>query len=109
MELITMASKSKRKGTRFENEIVKILNEHDIKAVRAWGSNGKSLGFEEDVDILVKKFGGVTDFKIQAKRRAALPAYLKLGSCDAVVIREDREVPMVLMPLMDLVGILSEK
>jgi len=104
-----MASKSKRKGTRFENEIVKILNEHDIKAVRAWGSNGKSLGFEEDVDILVKKFGGVTDFKIQAKRRAALPAYLKLGSCDAVVIREDREVPMVLMPLMDLVGILSEK
>ena len=35
-----MANKSKRKGTRFENEIVQILNENGIKAKRAWGSNG---------------------------------------------------------------------
>ena len=103
-----MANKSKRKGTRFENEIVQILNENGIKAKRAWGSNGKSLGLEEDVDILVEKFGYHESFKIQAKRRAALPAYLKLGNCDAVVIREDREVPMVLMPFMDLIGILSK-
>ena len=103
-----MPSKSKQKGTRFENEIVSILNENGIKAIRAWGSNGKSLGFEEDVDILVKEFGRIKEFKIQAKRRAQLPRYLKLGSCDAVVIREDREVPMVIMPLMDLIGILSE-
>ena len=103
-----MANKSKRKGTRFENEIVQVFNENGIDAIRAWGSNGKSLGFEEDVDVLVKKFGGITDFKIQAKRRAALPRYLKLGNCDAVVIREDREVPMVIMPLMDLIGIIGE-
>ena len=52
-----MANKSKRKGTRFENEIVQNLNENGIKAKRAWGSNGKSLGLEEDVDIRVEKFG----------------------------------------------------
>ncbi len=103
-----MASKSKRKGTRFENEIVKCLNKNGFEAVRSWGSNGKSLGFEEDVDIVVKDFGGIKDFKIQAKIRAALPKYLDMGSCDAVVIREDRQVPKVLIPLMDLIGILEK-
>jgi len=107
--VLKMASKSKRKGNRFEYEIVDILNENGIKAVRAYASNGKSLGLTEDVDILVKNFCGIKDFKIQAKRRAALPLYLKLGNCDAVVIREDREVPMVLMPFMDFIGILSKE
>ena len=104
-----MASKSKAKGTRFENEIVKIFNKHGFKATRAWGSNGKSLGFEEDVDIVVKRFGIIKDWKIQAKRRAALPKYLDIGNCDAVVIREDRDVPKVIIPLMDLIGILEKK
>jgi Holliday junction resolvase len=103
-----MASKSKAKGTRFENEIVKVFIENGFQAVRAWGSNGKSLGFEEDVDIVVKKLGDLEDFKIQAKRRAALPKYLEMGNCDAVVIREDREVPKVIIPLMDLIGILTK-
>lgn len=100
-----MASKSKVKGNRFEREIVQIFNDHDIKAIRAWGSDGRSLGLAEDVDILIREFTKeVKDYKIQAKRRAALPRYLKLGNCDAVIVREDREVPLVLMPLMDLLA-----
>ena len=104
-----MASKSKAKGNRFEYEIVEILNDNGIASKRAYASNGLSLGFTEDVDILVKDFFGIKDFKIQAKRRAALPKYLALGNCDAVVVREDREVPMVLMPLMTMIGISSDK
>ena len=51
-----MASKSKAKGNRFEYEIVDILNENGLEAKRAYASNGLSLGFTEDVDILVKDF-----------------------------------------------------
>jgi|TARA_B110000263_G_scaffold47922_1_gene39831 Holliday junction resolvase len=103
-----MPSKSKAKGNRFEYEIVDILNENGLEAKRAYASNGLSLGFTEDVDILVKDFYGIKDFKIQAKRRAALPKYLGLGNCDAVIVREDREVPLVLIPMMTLIGVLSK-
>jgi Holliday junction resolvase len=104
-----MATKSKQKGNRFEREIVKIFNDNDYQAKRAWGSNGMSLGLPEDVDVLIEELSsGVKQFKIQAKRRAALPKYLKLGNCDAVVIREDREVPLIMMPLMDFLAMIKE-
>jgi len=100
-----MPSKSKIKGNGFEREIVKIFNDNGIKAVRAYGSDGRSLGLTEDVDILIREFTkDIKDYKIQAKRRAELPRYLKLGNCDAVIIREDREVPLILVPLMDLLA-----
>jgi len=100
-----MPSKSKIKGNGFEREIVKIFNDNGIKAVRAYGSDGRSLGLTEDVDILIREFTkDIKDYKIQAKRRAELPRYLKLGNCDAVIIREDREVPLILIPLMDLLA-----
>ena len=48
-----MPNKSKAKGNRFEAEIVKAVELHDIKCVSAWGSNGKALGCHEEVDILI--------------------------------------------------------
>jgi len=105
-----MATKSKAKGNRFEREIVHIFNENGISAKRAWGSNGMALGLTEDVDVLIEDISeGISKFKIQAKRRAALPKYLKLGNCDAIVIREDREVPLIMMPLMDFLAMVKEK
>ena len=104
-----MATKSKAKGNRFEREIVNILNENDIPAKRAWGSNGVALGCTEDVDILIEELSrGIKKFKIQAKRRAALPKYLKLGNCDAVVIREDREAPLIMLPFMDFIAMIKD-
>lgn len=105
----SMATKSKAKGNRFEREIVNILNENDIPAKRAWGSNGVALGCTEDVDILIEELSrGIKKFKIQAKRRAALPKYLKLGNCDAVVIREDREAPLIMLPFMDFIAMIKD-
>ena len=76
-----MPSKSKIKGNGFEREIVKIFNDNGIKAVRAYGSDGRSLGLTEDVDILIREFTkDIKDYKIQAKRRAALPRYLRQRS-----------------------------
>ena len=48
-------NKSKAKGNRFEREIVDAVELHEVKCVRAWGSNGRALGCHEEVDIQVIK------------------------------------------------------
>ena len=65
-----MANKSKAKGNRFERQIVELCTIWDTKAVRAWGSNGKSLGMHEEVDVLIED-----DFRVQQKKLIVL--YLK--------------------------------
>ena len=39
-----MSSKSKQKGNRFERECVEVAKDKDVRAIRAWGSAGRSLG-----------------------------------------------------------------
>ena len=48
-----MPNKSKAKGNRFEREIVECCQANDVPAIRAWGSNGRSLGHHEEVDVLI--------------------------------------------------------
>jgi len=81
-----MANRSKQKGTRFERECVALLESigyDDVK--RAYGSNGLSLpDCDEDVDILAD------GIKIQCKVRNVIPSWLKLGTCDWVLFKQDR-------------------
>ncbi len=80
-----MPSKSKSKGNTYEREIVDILHKRGIGAVRAWGSNGKSLGESETTDIKAD-FGN-----IQAKRRARIPEWIiPPADCVCTVTRADR-------------------
>ena len=80
-----MASKNKAKGNRFENECVKKLQDMGFKKVsRAWGSDGRSLGLTEDVDVVAD------DIKIQCKVRKSVPKWLALGNCDWVLFKQDR-------------------
>lgn len=81
-----MASKSKAKGNRFEYECVDALKELGYTNVRrAFASDGRSLpDCDEDVDILAD---GV---KIQCKVRKTIPKWLQLGTCDWVLVKEDR-------------------
>lgn len=79
-----MPSSSKRKGNAFEVELVKQAQGWGFSSQRAWGSNGKSLGMHEEVDLLIE------EFKVQAKRRKTLPKYLKCEHTDIVTFREDR-------------------
>ena len=48
-----MPSPSKAKGNRFEREIVNEAKRAGCTAVRAWGSNGQSLGLHEEVDLTI--------------------------------------------------------
>ena len=97
-----MTINSKRKGSAYENELVKRLQESGFKNVkRAWGSDGRSMGEAPDVDIMCD---GV---KIHAKRRKTIPKWLNLGSCDVVMFREDRSITFVCMTFDDYVKCLK--
>tara|TARA_A100001515_G_scaffold26512_1_gene20370 strand:+ start:12571 stop:12882 length:312 start_codon:yes stop_codon:yes gene_type:complete len=77
-----------KKGYRGEVEVLSLFESLDIEAVRAWGSDGRSIMQKSDVDILAK----VDDInlKVQVKRRKKLPAYLQFKNCDLVATRQDR-------------------
>ena len=93
---------SKAKGTGYENELVKKLNNAGFKKVkRAWGSDGRSMGESADVDILADKI------KIQAKRRKTIPKWLSMGNCDVVMYREDRGITFVAMTFDDWIQCLK--
>ena len=92
-----MPNKSKEKGNRFERQLVMLFESFKFKAVRAWGSNGKSLGLPEEVDILVE---GET--KVQAKCRKQIPKFLGMtDNVDMVAFKEDRGVTYLMMRAVD--------
>jgi hypothetical protein len=99
-----MPNKSKAKGNRFEREIVEAIELHEVKAVRAWGSNGKALGEHEEVDILIDN-----EIKVQAKVRKVLPKWIKPSEhVDIQVIKEDRGKIYVVQELNDWLVNLKE-
>jgi len=90
-----MPSKSKAKGNRFEREIVKIAKDRGFESQRAWGSNGQALGMHEEVDLTL---GKNPKMKIQAKCRKSIASYLiPTEHVDAVVCKEDRGEPLIIM------------
>jgi len=79
---------SKAKGNTFEREIVKQAENWGHEAKRAWGSDGRALGLQTDVDVIVND-----DLPIQCKRVARMAKYLKPEAGAAVVaVREDRNM-----------------
>ena len=100
-----MPNKSKAKGNRFEREVVETCELHEVKAVRSWGSNGKSLGMHEEVDVLIND-----DIKVQAKVRKALPKWIRPSvNVDVQIIKEDRGNMYVVQELNDWLINLKEK
>ena len=92
-----MPNKSKAKGNRFERKIVECCQAHNIPAVRAWGSNGRSIGMHEEVDVLIDN-----TVRVQAKVRAKLPQYIvPTDEVDIQVIKQDRGELLVVMKLDD--------
>ena len=80
-----MSSKSKQKGNRFERECVEVAKDKDIIAIRAWGSDGRSLGLTSEVDILIDKY------KAQCKVRKRVAKWLKPSEeVDIQLVKEDR-------------------
>lgn len=91
-----MTHPSKRKGNGFEREVVKLAQAYGLDAERARGSDGRSLGHAETVDLVVE------GYTIQAKRRKAIPKWLAIApEFDAVVTRPDGGGALIVLPLED--------
>ena len=89
-----MPSKSKAKGNRFEKVCVDIAESMGFKAKRAWGSDGRSLGHDPEVDVLVNYLlseNQEREMKVQCKVRKNIAQYLlPPESCDITLIKQDR-------------------
>lgn len=101
-----MSHPSKVKGNTYERELVQQAQEAGIEAERAWGSNGRALGFHEEVDCVLRVSQDLT-FKVQAKRRKKVADYMKPSVfVDLQLIREDRGEPLAVIRYKDLLELL---
>ena len=96
-----MPSPSKIKGNKFERDCVKKAKEFDLEAIRAWGSDGRSLGLAEDVDMILE------NLHVQCKIRKRLAKWvLPPKSCNIAVVREDRGETYVTISYEDFLSML---
>ncbi len=95
-----MAHPSKRKGSGFELEVVKRLQDQGIAAEKVPLSGAvKGGSFEADINCPVR---GI-DRKLECKRRARAfgTLYGWMGSNYALVVRDDKTEALVVMRLRD--------
>ena len=87
-----MSHPSKIKGNKFERAVVKKAELFEIDGKRAWASDGRSLGLDAEVDVVIgnKKYND--EMHVQCKIRKRLPEYIfpKNNAIDSHVIRENR-------------------
>lgn len=102
-----MSKSQVRKGKRYEREVVREAEAAGLRAERAYASNGRALGESDAVDVTVEAPGGQT-WRAQCKRRKSVASYLAPpDGADAVVIREDRAVSLVVLPLDRFLSLLK--
>ena len=89
-----MPNKEKAKGNRFEKECVKVAEDYGFSATRAWGSDGRSLGQDSEVDIVIEYLLSPEiseQMKVQCKVRKNIAQYLlPPESCDITLLKQDR-------------------
>ena len=97
-----MSSPSKEKGNTFEREVVNQAKEFGLKSIRAYASNGISIGEAEDVDIKIENIKG------QCKLRKTIAQWLKPPeSCDIALVREDRGETYVIIEYANFLEIVA--
>src|SRR5690242_11090162 len=94
-----MPNPSKRKGSGFEREVVALLQAGGIAAERIPLSGAVGGSFTGDVVCPVRG----TDRKLECKRRARAfgTLYRWMAGNFALVVRDDRTEPLVVMRLKD--------
>ena len=98
-----MTHPNKIKGSNYERELTNQAKEVGLDAIRAYASNGISLGKCEAVDLMID---GVT---VQAKRRKKLAAYMKIpDNVDIVVMREDRGESLAIVPFKKILKLIKD-
>ena len=102
----------KQKGNRIERECVNQAKEYGFESKRAWGSDGRSLGWHEEIDMIIttplKQKGMPDPFKFQVKGRKKIGELYK--PCEHVygqILKEDRKEALVTIRYKDLLELLK--
>ena len=104
----------KQKGNRIERECVNIAKESGFEAKRAWGSDGRSLGWTEEVDVEIKLdkllyHNDGKPFHFQVKGRKKIADYLKPAEeIYGQILKEDRGEIYVTIRYKELLSLLSK-
>ena len=87
-----MSHPSKIKGIKCQRYFCKIADLFEIESKRALSSDGRSLGLDSEVDIVVGDKEYNDEMHVQCKIRKRLPEYIfpKNNVIDSHLIREDR-------------------
>jgi len=86
-------ARNKLRGSTFERKLVNLAKALGLESKRAYASNGEALGEVKEVDLMV------AGYRIQAKKRAKLPAYLDIDKgVDMVVFSRDHGEDLTLVP-----------
>ena len=106
----------KQKGNRIERECVNLAKGYGFESKRAWGSDGRSLGWHEEVDMIVipqkepkTTVGGGkvrNIYKFQVKGRKKIGELYK--PCEHVygqILKEDRKEALVTIRYQDLLDL----
>ena len=99
-------SRAKDKGTRFENEIARILTEHDLPSERVPGSG--SLGGKYDCDVVI----GTPEEpkgKIECKHRENIGRHIWdwLKGNDYLAIKKNHKKALIIMDLQKFIKLLK--
>ena len=97
-----MPHPNKVKGNKFERDCVKTAELRGLIAKRAWASDGRSLVYSSETDIIIKsKYSFV--WKMQCKIRKKFAKWLQAdwNEIDGFIIRADRGEAFVLIKYDD--------
>ena len=107
-----MPSKQKDKGNRFEYQVRDVFIDKGIDCKRAYASDGRSLGHEENVDLVAYLYDQLDmrkDITIQCKARKKITQVLMPDdNIFAQVIKQDYGKPYAVIRLDDLVELLRK-
>jgi len=98
---------SKQKGNRLERAVVNALKEHEVKATRSWGSDGRSMGLAEEVDVLIDHEGLKLACQVKARKKLGKLVKPDTEVVDCQVIKEDRGEIFFVVTLNKFVEILK--
>mgnify|MGYP003626748080 FL=1 len=104
-----MPSRSKQKGNRFEREVVNIAKDVGLTSERAYGSDGRALGENKEVDVIIDS--RAKKWRIQVKVRKKIANWIKPDPevVDLQVVKEDRGEIYAVLPYKEFVELIVDR
>lgn len=106
-----MANKNKDRGTYGENYVVGRFAKADLVSKRTWGSDGRSMGFVKEVDVVMRpKKSPIWKWFFQIKKRKVVASYFyPPEGTSATIVKQDYKEPLVILYLDDFIELVKNQ